>query len=147
MIHFSSNIQNHNTAILAFSLPLPRLQSLSPTGLPPGVSGRFSNDTLTLAGAVSATRTLTLSIDGSAPSGTYLVNLNAVPPDLQGAATSVAFFLTVWDGAGQFPPPPLLKTETTNDSTTTANAITITATVGALSNPPPGCVLANKVSS
>jgi hypothetical protein len=146
-VKFSSTIQNYVAANLAFSNPMPGLQDFASNGLPPGVSASFSNRTLTLAGAAGATRTVMLTIDRSAPSGTYLVSLNAVPPDLRAAATSVSFFLTVWDGMGQFPPPPLLKTGTTAGSTTTANAATITATVGALSNPPSGCVLANKVSS
>jgi len=105
-VTFSENFENYFVANLSFSNPLPGLQDLSPDGLPPGVSARFSNSTLTSAGASNATRTIFLTIDNNAPQGTYLINLNVVTSDIQAGGGQLTFFLTVWSGTGQWPPPP-----------------------------------------
>jgi hypothetical protein len=105
-VNFSSAIGNYVNASLQFSNPLRGLQTLSTDGLPPGVSATFSNSTLALPGYANATRTIFFSVDASAPSGTYLVSLSPVSPELPGAVIPVSFFLTVWDGVGQWPPPP-----------------------------------------
>jgi hypothetical protein len=105
-VSFSENFENYFVANLSFSNPLPGLQDLSPDGFPPGVSASFSSSTLTPAGASNATRTIFLTIDNDAPQGTYLINLNVVTSDIQAGGGQLSFFLTVWSGAGQWPPPP-----------------------------------------
>ena len=94
-VNFSSDFQNSFITSLTFSNPLSGLQDLSPNGLPPGVSASFSDATLALQGGASTTRTVLLTIEPNAPAGTYLMYLNTLP-----------FFLTVWNGIGQWPPPP-----------------------------------------
>jgi hypothetical protein len=102
-VNFASNFENYFVANLTFSNPLPNLQNLSPNGLPPGVSASFSNNTIALQGAVSTTRTIFLTIKADAPTGTYLLYLNTVLPSL---LVPVPFFFTIWNGTGQWPPPP-----------------------------------------
>jgi hypothetical protein len=105
-VSFSENFENYFVANLAFSNPLPRIQDLSPDGLPPGVSASFSDSTLTPSGADNVTRTIFLTVDNNAPQGTYLINLNEVPSDLLAAGGQLSFFLTIWNGTGLWPPPP-----------------------------------------
>ncbi len=92
-VNFTSN--SNYIANLTLSNPLSGLQGLSANGLPQGVSARFSNTTLALQGGTSTTRTIMLTIEADAPAGTYLMYVDNLP-----------FFLTVWNGAGQWPPPP-----------------------------------------
>jgi len=105
-VNFTSGIGNYVNASLQFSNPLPGLQALSSDGLPPGVSATFSNSTLALPGYTNATRAISFTLGPSAPSGTYLVSISPVSPEFPGIVGSVTFFLTVWDGAGQWPAPP-----------------------------------------
>jgi hypothetical protein len=105
-VSFSENFENYFVASLSFSNPLPGIQDLSPDGLPLGVSARFSSSTLTHSGTGNATRTIFLTIDNNAPQGTYLINLNVVTSDIQAGGGQLSFFLTVWSGTGQWPPPP-----------------------------------------
>ncbi|MGH9919734.1 MAG: hypothetical protein ACRD6W_12830, partial [Nitrososphaerales archaeon] len=105
-LNISSTIGNYVNATLAFSNPLPGLQSLSANGLPPGVSASFSNSTLALPGYANATRTIFLTVDANAPPGTYLLDMSPVSPDLPGIVDQVPFFLSIWNGVGQLPPPP-----------------------------------------
>ncbi len=108
-VSFSANFENYFAADLNFSNPLPGLQDLSPDGLPPGVSASFSNGILTHSGTGNATRTLFLTIDDSAPQGTYLINLNEVPTNILAAGGQYSFFLTIWNGNGDWPPPPSVR--------------------------------------
>ena len=105
-VNFLSNLQNHFIGNLTFSNPLPGIQNLQTNGLPVGVTASFSNDTLVLNGAVSSTRTAFFTIDKNAPAGTYLVSLNAAFAGYGVFGSQLSFFLTIWNGTGQWPPPP-----------------------------------------
>jgi hypothetical protein len=105
-VNFSSNLQNHFIGNITFSNPLPDIQNLQTNGLPVGVTASFSNDTLVLNGAVSSTRTVFFTIDRNAPAGTYLVSLGAAFAGYGVIGSQLSFFLTIWNGTGQWPPPP-----------------------------------------
>ena len=95
---------------LSFADPLPDLQSLSSAAVPPGVSLQFSNSTMALPSNGTASATLLISVDKNAPSGTYLLEVDATNtgPYLQGKI-QVLFFFSVWKGSGEWPPPPMVK--------------------------------------
>ena len=135
-VNFSSTISNYVNASLQFSNPSLALQDLPPTGLPPGVSAAFSNSTLDLPGYTSATRTVFFRVDSSAPPGTFVISLGAISPESGGIVDSVIFFLTVWNGTGQWPSPPSpigsLHTQTIQTSFPTVSVSqtsTVTVTV------------------
>jgi hypothetical protein len=106
-VNFSSNLSNHFIGNLTFSNPLPDIQNLQTNGLPVGVTASFSNDTLVLNGAVSSMRTVFFTIDKNVPAGTYLVNLSvALSFGYGNFGSQLPFFMTIWNGTGQWPPPP-----------------------------------------
>lgn len=109
-LNFSSTLTKDVNATMSFSNPLPGFQTLSSNGLPDGVSIQFSRGTFIVPGNGSRATTLLISVDGSAPSGTYLIRVNATLFNPQWAGEDeVMFFLSVWDGTGQWPPPPIIK--------------------------------------
>jgi hypothetical protein len=84
------------------------VQNLSSSGAPPGVSFQFSNPSLVLSKGPANT-TLLISIGEDAPSGTYFILLQPLqsPASQIVGGNVVFFFLSVWDGVGQWPPPPI----------------------------------------
>lgn len=90
--------------------PLSGYQNSSSDGSPPGISFQFLRPTLSLVSNSSAYATLSISVDRNAPSGTYLIEVDATYPstDLEGRI-QLFFFLSIWDGLGQWPPPPMVK--------------------------------------
>jgi len=118
------DIANPPNVTLSLANPLPAFQNFSSDGSPPGVSLQFSTPTLALLpGNGSAYATLLLSVDKNAPSGTYLIETDAKYFSQQyGVLTGdiqLMFFLSVWDGSGQWPPPPVVTTQTLNTTVST----------------------------
>jgi hypothetical protein len=108
-----SAMDMQNPPSVAFSLanPFPSfIQNISSDGSPPGVSFQFMKPTLVLLSNRSSNTTLLISVDRSAPSGTYFIQLQPKqsPSSQLVGGNSIFFFFSVWDGAGQWPPPPLL---------------------------------------
>lgn len=109
-LNFTSTIANSEfNATLSSSNPLPGIQTLSSTdGLPQGVSLRFTKQSVIIPQDGSTTSQLLITVDRNAPSGTYLIEVDGMLGGQPGA-TKILFFLTVWDGLGQWPPPPTVK--------------------------------------
>jgi hypothetical protein len=87
--------------------PIPGYQNLSFNGSPPGTSLQFSRPALTLVGNGSVYPTLLVSVSSKAPPGTYLIEADGTfgsSPRIK-----VLFFLSVWDGVGAWPAPPMVK--------------------------------------
>ncbi len=84
------------------------VQNLSSSGAPPGVSFQLSNPSLVLSRGPANT-TLLISVGEDAPSGTYFILLQPLqsPASQIVGGNVVFFFLSVWDGVGQWPPPPI----------------------------------------
>jgi hypothetical protein len=118
------DVANPPNVTLSFANPLLGFQNFSSDGSPPGLSLQFSSPTLALLpGNGSAYATLLLSVDKNAPSGTYLIETDAkyfsqeygvLTGDIQ-----LMFFLSVWDGSGKWPPPPVVTTQTLNTTVST----------------------------
>jgi len=105
------DMQNPPNVSFSLANPFPSfIQNISSDGAPPGVSFRFSRPTLTLISNHSTNTTLFISVDGNAPSGTYFIQLQPKqsPSSQLVGGNSIFFFFSVWSGAGQWPPPPLL---------------------------------------
>jgi hypothetical protein len=108
--NFTSTIPNNSfNATLSSAEPLPGMQTISSSnGLPPGISFRFSKQSVLIAANSSTTSQLLVRVDRNAPSGTYLIEVDAMLAGQQGKM-KILFFLTVWDGFGHWPPPPMVK--------------------------------------
>jgi hypothetical protein len=109
-LNFTSTITNNNFNVtLSSSNPLPGIQILSSTdGLPQGVSFRFTKQSMIIPQNGSTTSQLLITVDRNAPSGTYLIEVDGMLAGQPGAM-KILFFLTVWDGHGEWPPPPIVK--------------------------------------
>jgi hypothetical protein len=91
--------------------PLPDAQNLDTNSNPPGVSIRFAEQQVLVPGTGSSQVTLLFSAQNSAPQGTYLLKANfsyIYPSWNQPARGNLLFLLTVWNGEGQWPPPPII---------------------------------------
>ncbi len=111
-LNFSSTMTADLNATLSFANPLPGVQSLSQGGVPQGVSLQFERQALVVPGGSWTGTRLLVSVDKSAPAGTYLLEVSETIHNPQGTsmvAASVLFFLTVWNGTGEWPPPPIVK--------------------------------------
>ncbi len=84
------------------------VQNLSSSGAPPGVSFQLSNPSLVLSKGPANT-TLLISVNEDAPLGTYFILLQPLqsPASQIVGGNVVFFFLSVWDGVGHWPPPPI----------------------------------------
>jgi hypothetical protein len=102
----SNSFSNVGTLTLAFANPLPGLQNLSNTGLPPSVSARLSDQTLAFQGAGSLLTNVSFSVAPTAPSGTYLLEILGTANGSNSLWLVVPFFLSVWNGTGPWPAPP-----------------------------------------
>jgi hypothetical protein len=105
-LNFSSNYDVEEDANFSFVNLLSTLQTLLPNGLPPGVSIQTSPKSLVIPGNGQTQVNLSISVDQSAPEGTYLVDLHAEPSDPLQNEVNIYFFLSIWNGIGQWPPPP-----------------------------------------
>jgi hypothetical protein len=107
-LNFTSSFPDRsmNLSLQSFSNPLPSLQDLSADGLPAGVSAKFLTPSVVLPPNWTAVAAISISADKNAPSGTYLMKLNAAWSSPAEGQSGVIFLLTVWNGAGQWPPPP-----------------------------------------
>lgn len=107
-LNFTSSFldRSMNMSLQSFSNPLPGLQDLSADGLPGGVSAQFLTPSVVVPANGTGVATISISADKNAPSGTYLMKLNAAWSSPAGAQSAVIFLLTIWDGTGQWPPPP-----------------------------------------
>lgn len=94
---------------LSLANPLPGYQNFSVAGSPPGVSLEFSNPTLALGGKGSTLAMLQISVASNAPSGTYLVEVEATPTHSGfSGGRPIWFLLSIWSGVGEWPPPPVV---------------------------------------
>ena len=107
-LNFTSSFPDRsmNMSLESFSNPLPGVQVLSADGLPAGVSAQFLTPSVVVPANGTAVGAISISADKNAPSGTYLMKLSAAWSSPAGGQSSVVFLLTVWNGAGQWPPPP-----------------------------------------
>jgi hypothetical protein len=107
-LNFTSTFldRSMNTSLESFSNPLPGIQGLSADGLPAGVTVQFQTPSVVVPANGTGTAAILISADQSAPSGTYLLELNAAWSSPAGAQSAVIFWLTIWDGIGLWPPPP-----------------------------------------
>jgi hypothetical protein len=105
-LNSSNSFSNMGTLTLAFANPLPGLQNLSNTGLPPSVSARLSDQTLAFQGAGSLLTNVSFSVAPTAPSGTYLLEILGTANGSNSLWLVVPFFLSVWNGTGPWPAPP-----------------------------------------
>jgi hypothetical protein len=107
-LNFTSTFPDRsmNMSLLSFSNPLRGLQDLSADGLPAGVSAQFLTPSVVVPPNGTGVAAISISADENAPSGTYLMKLNAAWSSPAGGQSGVIFLLTVWNGAGQWPPPP-----------------------------------------
>jgi hypothetical protein len=111
-LNFSSTMTESLNATLTLANPLPGIESLSSDGAPQGVSIQFEPPALVVPGNESTITPLTVTVDKNAPSGTYLIEVSANLYGPQGApqgTSEVLFFLSVWNGTGQWPPPPTVN--------------------------------------
>ncbi|MGH9918244.1 MAG: hypothetical protein ACRD6W_05150 [Nitrososphaerales archaeon] len=111
-LNFSSTMTNGVDGTLSFTNPLPGIESLASNGVPQGVSFQFEPQSLVVPENGSANTKLLLSVSDGAPSGTYLIEVNAKLYGPQGSSqgtSSILFFLSVWNGAGEWPPPPTVN--------------------------------------
>jgi hypothetical protein len=107
-LNFTSSFPDRsmNMSLQSFSNPLPGLQDLSAEGLPAGVSAQFLTPSVVVPPNGTGAAAISITADENAPPGTYLMELNAAWSSPAGAQSGVIFLLTVWNGAGQWPPPP-----------------------------------------
>jgi hypothetical protein len=106
----AGEMQNPPSVSFSFSNPFPdSVQNISSSGAPPGVSLQFSNPNLVLQTDRPAETTLLIAVDENAPPGTYFIELQPLqsPASQIVGGNVIDFFLTVWNGVGQWPPPPL----------------------------------------
>jgi hypothetical protein len=111
-LNLSSTLTENINAALSFTNPLPGIESLSSGGVPPGASIQFEPQVLVIPANGSASAKLLLSVDQTAPSGTYLMEVSAKlsgPQGGSGGTSNVLFFLSIWNGTGQWPPPPTVN--------------------------------------
>lgn len=108
-LNFSSTIGSATKANFSFANPFPSFQSLPSNGLPAGVTIVSSSSSIVIPSNGQALVELTIKADQSAPAGTYLIGLKItmLASDWGQPSESVSVFvLSVWNGAGQWPPPP-----------------------------------------
>jgi hypothetical protein len=111
-LNFTSTMTKSVNATLHSLNPLPGFEPLSSSGTPRGVSLQLEPQALVVPGNGSADARLLISIDKDAPSGTYLIEVNGIlyySGWAQPGTSSVLFLLSVWSGAGQWPPPPTVE--------------------------------------
>jgi len=107
-LNFSSTVDSQVNATFSFFNPLPGFQSLQPKGLPEGVTITTASS-LSVPGNGQARMNMVISASQSTPTATYLIGLKATLYDAnwtQPGETEVYFFLTLWNGNGQWPAPP-----------------------------------------
>jgi hypothetical protein len=107
----AGDMKNPPKVSFSFSDPFGYpVENLSSSGAPPGVAFRLSNPDLVLQPNLSANTTLFVSVDEDAPAGTYFILLQPTqsPASQIVGGNVIFFFLSVWNGAGQWPPPPLI---------------------------------------
>jgi hypothetical protein len=106
----TSNLSSPFNITLSFANPTPSIQNLSSNGNPPGVSLQFSKPNLVLPRNGAVSTAFLISVAGNAAAGTYLIEL-AETSIFPGSGTTqtnevLLFYLSVWNGAGEWPPPP-----------------------------------------
>ena len=108
-MNFSSTFGNDVNATFSFLNPLPGLQTLNSNGLPNGVSIQTSGKELTIPANSQALINLIITVDQSTPNATYMISLKATLANSNWAQpneSGVFFFLSIWNGKGEWPPPP-----------------------------------------
>ncbi len=110
-LNFSSTIDSAAKANLSFVNPFSSFQSLPSNGLPIGVTIVPSSSSIVIPSKGQAPVELTIKVDQSAPAGTYLIGLKitmlASNWGQPSEGVSVIFVLSIWNGAGQWPAPPV----------------------------------------
>lgn len=91
--------------------PLPSFQSLGTDNTPKGVSIRFDEQQILVSNDREAEVKVYISAESDAPQKTYLLEIHATyflgwEKPYRGL---IRFFLTVWDGEGEWPESPTLK--------------------------------------
>jgi len=105
----AGSMQNPPAVSFSFSSAFrDPVQNISSSGDPPGVSFQLSNPTLAL-GTGPANTTLFISVNEDALTGTYFILLQPLqsPASQIVGGNVIFFFLSVWNGLGQWPPPPI----------------------------------------
>ncbi len=108
-LNLSSELDTDASLTFSFINPLPSYQAFLSDGVPRGVSIQTSSKVITIPSNGQAKVTISISVDGSALSGTYLIELKATfsgPQSVQPGESRVFFFLSVWNGSGPWPAPP-----------------------------------------
>ena len=106
----SDHPQNVNVNLTVVN-PLPDVQSSEVNSNPPGVSIEFAEQQTSVPANGSSQVTLLISAQDGAPQGTYLMEANfsyIYPSWNQPARGNLLFLLTVWNGEGSWPPPPII---------------------------------------
>jgi hypothetical protein len=65
------------------------------------VTVSFSDNAVAVNASISTTRTIFFAVEGDAPPGTYLLNVNPVCVEDPGLFAQLPFLLTVWNGTGE----------------------------------------------
>jgi hypothetical protein len=105
-LNFSSSFDVEVDANFSFANLLPTAQNLLPNGLPSGVAIQASSKSLAIPSNGQTKVILSISVEQSAPEGTYLVDLKAEPSNSLQNEVNIFFFLSIWNGIGQWPAPP-----------------------------------------
>jgi hypothetical protein len=104
-INFSYNGPAYVVASLDFYILPTDSRNPPPVGLPPGGTISFSDNAVAVNATTSTTRTIFFAVEGDARPGTYLVIVSPVHADA-GLFAQLPFLLTIWNGTGEWPPPP-----------------------------------------
>lgn len=107
----AGDMQNPPTVSFSFASGFrDPVQNVSSSGSPPGVAFGLSTPDLALQSGRSADTALLISVDQNATVGTYFIILEPVqsPASQVVGGNVIYFFLSVWNGIGQWPPPPLI---------------------------------------
>jgi hypothetical protein len=109
-LNFSSTIDSQTKANLSFVNPFQGVQTFLSSGLPLGVTIQASDNSIIIPSNGQTTVNLAISVDQSAPAGTYLIGLKTsmLAPGWgqPGEGEDVIFILSIWNGTGQWPAPP-----------------------------------------
>lgn len=131
----SAHINQNTDVTLSTINPLLDIQNLSTNNTPLGVSVKFEKPLVTVPPNGQAETKATISAQPNAPQGTYLIEI-AATYNIPGYNTSthsiVTLLLSVWNGAGELPPPPTLSRpeniqQTSNNNTSTGTPTLISS--------------------
>jgi len=100
-LNFSSTMKSAENISLLFTNPFPSLERLSTDSLPKGVSANFSDHSLLVPADSDSATTIDFSATREAQIGTFVL-------EIESSTGFYYFIISVWNGVGQWPPPPPL---------------------------------------